>query len=177
MRRVRQVLRWAHRSGHLDSDPTAALVLPRSSNPTKALLTWEELQALLGAPDRSRPTGLRDAALFALLAETSLGLIGCLELVVNQERCLELEECTRALLEAYLKDGRPLLLRDKREKTLFLSRFGNPFGRHAAILDLARHAKAAGIRGQVTTLMLRRSYQAHLTRQAQIRHFSLNRDL
>lgn len=175
LRRVRQLLRWAHSAGHTSQEATQNLLLPRPQQPTRSLLRWEELQALLDTFDLSSPGGLRDAAIFAVVTETDLGLIGTLGLVVGQEELLELEEPTRNLVRTYLQQGRLSFLKDPREKTLFLGRGGSPLGRQAATIRLQLAAKIAGL--QVTTVVLRRSYKAHLARQAQNRHFSFNRNL
>jgi len=177
LRRVRQLLRWAHCGGHIERDPSRELLLSRALQPARKLLRWEEFQSVLAAFDQSRPQGLRDAALFWLVTETALGLVQCLDLVVGQEQLLELEQPTRALLTAYLEEARPLFLKDPEEKALFPSRQGGSLGRQAAFLRLQHAARIAGMIGPVLPKTLRRSYLAHLERQAHNRHFSFNRTL
>ena len=177
LRRVRQVLRWAHHSGHLDHNPCADLKLSRHTLWTRGLLTWDELQAFLASLDQTRPAGLRNAALYTLVMETPLGMVRCLELQLGQEELLELEPPTRELLAHYVREARPLLLTDPTERTLILSRFGGPMGRAVAGAILYKTAKIAGLLpGKVTASILRRSYLAHLERQAKNRHFSFNRN-
>jgi site-specific recombinase XerD len=174
--RVRQILRWAHRSGFIDHDPCAKLKLSGPNTPTCSLLTWDELQAFLASLDRTRPAGLRDAALFTLVTETPLGMLQSLELQLGQEELLDLEPPTRELLAQYVRESRPLMLKEPTERTLFLSQYGRPIGRTVAGNMLFTAARHAGFQGQVTARSLRRSYLAHLKRQAQNRHFSFNRN-
>ncbi|MFN8611626.1 MAG: hypothetical protein U0931_29040 [Vulcanimicrobiota bacterium] len=63
LRPVSQLLRWAFTVGHLATDPTRELVLPRPVQPVAEKLSWKELRLLFKAPDRSTAVGLRDAAL------------------------------------------------------------------------------------------------------------------
>lgn len=172
LRRVRQVLRWAHQRGFLESNPIQDLRLPRPIQPVREVLSWEELQAVLGAFDRSRVTGLRDAALYAVVTETELGVGDCLDLVVGQEQHLTLESATRALLIRYLEEARPHLATAPDETALFIGRGGRALGRQAAFLGLQRAARAAAVPGQVLARTLQRSYRAHFDRQAQQRHGS-----
>ena len=173
LRRVRQVLRWAFAQGLTATDASRHLVLSRPMQPVREVLAWDELHAVLSAFDRNRVTGLRDAALYAIVAETDLGVNACLELVVGQEEHLVLETATRDLVDGYLERGRPQLATGAQELTLFLGRGGRPLGRQAAYLGLQQAARAAGISGQVLARTLRRSYRAHFERQAQQRHFPL----
>jgi len=176
LRRVRQVLRWAHQEGFAPHNPSQDLLLPRPSQPVREILRWDELQAVLAAFDQSRPYGLRDAALYAIVTETELGVTTCLELLVGQENHLELEEPTRQLLQTYLERARPLLAKETSALTMFLGSGGRPIGRQAAFVRLQQAARAAGIAGQVVAKTLQRSHRAHFERQARSRHFSFNRE-
>ena len=169
LRRVRQILRWCCKEGLLDKDPSHGFLLPRPVQPVAELLSWDELQALLAAPDRSQGTGLRDAALFALVTETELGLTGCLELRLGHESHLVLEKPTAELLAAYLEKGRPRLALYPEETALFLGKGGRPLGRQSAFVRIQAAARRAGLSMAVGGRTLRRSYCAHLDRQAQSR--------
>ena len=169
LRPVSQLLRWAFTVGHLATDPTRELVLPRPVQPVAEKLSWRELRLLFKAPDRSTAVGLRDAALFRLVAETELGVSGCLELRLGHESVLQLEQETRDLLAAYLEKGRPVLARRPEEVALFLGRGGRPLGAQAIFVRIQDAAKQAGLRQLVGGRTLRKSYLAHLDRQARAR--------
>lgn len=172
LRRVRQVLRWAADSQKLKQDPTVCLLLPRPPQPAKALLTWQELQAVFAAPDRTRPEGLRDAVVLALLAETNLKLTGVLALSEGEESGLELETNTVQLVQKYVQEGRPLLLPRLGENALLLNLEGGRLSHQSAMIRMRLLGKMAGLKG-FTSRLLRRSYRAHLERENQSRHSSL----
>jgi site-specific recombinase XerD len=173
LRRVRQVLRWATESQKLKLDPTQCLLLPRPPQPAAPLFTWHELQAAFAAPDLTRPDGLRDAVLLALLAETDLGLSGVFGLDVGDENELALEVHTRQLVLTYLQKGRSLLLPATGEKALLLNLEGGRLSHQSAMVRVRLLGKIAGLKG-LTSRLLRRSYRAHLERENQSRHSSLN---
>ena len=71
---TRSFLRYLHASGVLATDLT--MVVPRVSTPRLAklprALPWEQVQALIDAIDTTHPDGLRDKAMFLLLAVLGL---------------------------------------------------------------------------------------------------------
>ena len=146
LRRVRQVLLWSFASGQLASDPTRELILHRPVQPVAEKLSWDELELLFQVPDRSTAVGLRDAVMFRLVAETELGVSGCLELRLGHESLLSLEQETRALLATYLERGRPVLATRPEEVALFLGRAGRPLGAQAVFVRIQDAAKRAGPR-------------------------------
>lgn len=107
--------------------------------------------------------------MFRLVAETELGVSGCLELRLGHESLLPLEQETRALLTTYLERGRPVLATRPEEVALFLGRAGRPLGAQAVFVRIQDTAKRAGLRQLVGGRTLRKSYLAHLDRQAAAR--------
>src|SRR5581483_2780644 len=57
---------------HVERDPTADVELPRLGRPLPEVLTPEEVDRLLAAPDVKTPRGLRDAAMLETLYATGL---------------------------------------------------------------------------------------------------------
>ena len=170
LRRVRQVLRWAHQQGLVAKDPTACLLLPRPIQPVPELLSWAELQRLSTVCDLKTATGLRDALLLALLIETDLGLTAILALPVAARP--PLEDLSLSLLDAYLETARPRWAKDA-SKTLLLTVQGTSMTWAAAKARVQQLSKAAGL-GAVLPRNLRRSYLAHLAQQSQRRHSSFS---
>jgi site-specific recombinase XerD len=164
LRRVRQILRWAFSSGLVQVDPSQDLLLPRPIQPSRQLITWDELQLIFATFDTAEPHGLRDAALFGVVCETEMAMADVLDLKLWQATDLQLEESTARILARYLDQARPILAGQSGDEHLFLGR-GRKLGRQAAHLRLQRAVRAAGISGQVLARTLRLSYQAHLERQ------------
>ena len=159
VRRVRQVLRWAFLEGHLAEDPTEGLLLPRPLQPTRQLLSWEQLEKLLATPDRSTPMGLRDALLLHFLTETGLGLQQVVALSIDNWQNLEIDASTRTLALEYLEKARPLWEREA-QRALFLGRTGEPLGAQAAVLRINEFCQQAGLGRRLPTRLLGQSYRA-----------------
>ena len=165
MTRIRQILRWAHQQGFVAMDPSEYLLLPKPVQPSRHVLTWDELQQIFTTFDTNEAHGLRDAAMFGVVCETGLALVDTLELKLWQANELGLEAETRQLLDRYQNEARPILAGQSDDGHLFLGRGGGKLGRQAAHIRLQRAVRAAGISGQVLARTLRLSYQAHLERQ------------
>lgn len=151
---VAKILRWAYGCGLLEQEIHRARVV--TTLPTRERLRPSELRALFASFDHDRPEGLRDAALFSLVAETDLGLTGALELQLGQTDLLVLSTRTRHLLQRYLWEARPLLEREPCQ-AVFLHH-ARPMGRATAYQRLQSAAHRAGIIGAVSPLALRSTF-------------------
>ena len=81
----------------------------------------------------------------------------------SKERVLPLQEpAVIQALEAYLEDGRPHLLRDRRVTAVFVNRRGDRLTRQGFWLILKGYAKQAGITSPVTPHTLRHSFATHM---------------
>lgn len=179
LRSTREVLRWATTAGHLDRDPSRELRLPRPPQPARHDLAWEEVQSILQSPDRSKPNGLRDATILAVILEADLDVKDCLALQLGEQARLPLESATHDLVAAYIQQARPLWLRaTTASKLLFLNQFGGPLGVQTVTNALRQGARDAGLSEPPTMKCLRRSYRARLQSLTQSRiPPSFNRDL
>lgn len=148
---VAKILRWAFARGLLESEIYRQRLV--TALPTLEKLRPGQRRALFASFDHDRPQGLRDAALFWLVAETDLGLTGALDLKLGQHELLTLSVATRHLLQRYLWESRPSLERGPCD-ALFLHR-GRPMGRAMAYQRLQNAAHRAGIIGVVSPLALR----------------------
>ncbi|HYR29417.1 MAG TPA: site-specific integrase, partial [Thermoanaerobaculia bacterium] len=69
---IRGLFRFLVAERHLKKDPTENLENPKLWSSLPKSMQPEEVEALLAAPDRSTPEGLRDAAMLELLYATGL---------------------------------------------------------------------------------------------------------
>jgi site-specific recombinase XerD len=169
LRFIRNLTRWATERGHIALNPTRDLKLCKPLPPQSRVLTWKELQAILGAIDRSTAIGCRDAALFAMLAETKLRTKRCLDLDLRDQAALELEPKTAELLRAYVDGVRGQWVRNAGQRALFLTTFGARLGAQTVSVRLDELALLAGVEGNVTPRMLWRSYRAALSQSGSSR--------
>src|SRR5262249_41111010 len=69
---VRNFMKWLPEQGAIPKDPAADLDRPRTRRALPRFLTAGQVEALLAAPDRTDPLGLRDAAAIELLYASGL---------------------------------------------------------------------------------------------------------
>jgi integrase/recombinase XerD len=160
------------------ADPTANVELPKLSKKLPAVLSAEEVTALLEAPDVGTPQGLRDAAMIHTLYATGLrvselcGLeveslnLGAGYLIVtggkgDKSRVVPVGEVARDIIERYLAEVRPALAAAP-SGPLFLTSRRGPMTRQGFWKLLRRYGLAAGVRGRITPHVLRHSFATHL---------------
>jgi len=159
-------------------DPTQDFTAPRLNRPLPKILSLDEVERLLAAPDSETPMGLRDQAMLEVLYATGLraselvdlrledmnlrvGFLRCIG-KGNKERLVPLNETAIEKLKGYLRDGRDKILRERRSPALFVSRLGRKMSRVAFWQLIKRYALAAGIRKPPSPHVLRHSFATHL---------------
>ncbi len=164
--------------GHTEN-PLALIEGPKLSRKLPVVLTPEEVERLLEAPDQKTPIGLRDKAILELLYASGLRvseLVGLklfdLNLEVGflrvkgkgeKERLVPIGELAREALKRYLKEARPKLLRFLDEPHLFLNRRGRPLTRQRVWQVIKAYALKAGLDpNEITPHVLRHSFATHL---------------
>jgi len=175
---IRGLYRFAVREGRLEIDPMENLKAPRAFKALPRYLTPAQVDALLAAPDVSRPLGIRDRAILEVLYATGLrvseliglrerdveldvGLVTCLG-KGRKERMVPLGQVARSWIERYLAEVRGRLARGRQAKALFLSNRGAALGRMGLWGIVRRHAVAAGVERVLTPHVLRHSFATHL---------------
>jgi len=160
------------------ANPAARLDSPRSWRSLPKVLTFAEVEALLGAPGRDTPAGLRDTAMLEVIYATGLrvselvglrlrdlhldaGYVRCLG-KGSKERVIPLGAEAGAVLHQYLAAGRPALLAGRRSDGLFVSRRGTQLTRQGFWKLLKAHGRKAGIRQEISPHTLRHSFATHL---------------
>lgn len=174
----RQLFRFLVREGRLESDPTALLEAPRFGSPLPTVLTVPQVQAILDAPDKGTPLGIRDAAMIQLMYASGLrvseliavplsrvdlerGLIQVLG-KGSKERLVPTGERAAHRIGRWLQEGRPMFDAAGSHKELFLSRRGGGMTRQNFWQRLRTYAVVAGVRGKVSPHVLRHSFATHL---------------
>ena len=163
---------------HAAADPTIHLETPRMARRLPVVLTLEEVEALLAAPNSEGPGALRDRAMLALLYATGLRVSELVSLPVeavrldagflvargkgSKERVVPVGSRALDAVGAYLELGRPVLLHGRTARALFVTPRGRGFTRQGFWKLIRRHARAAGIRKVVSPHKLRHSFATHL---------------
>jgi tyrosine recombinase XerD len=175
---ARALYRYLAREGVQTETPLLLVPAPRLRRTLPAVLSIEEIERLLAAPDGSTPLGMRDRCMFEVLYATGLRLSELLSLTVesiewtsrtirvtgkgNKERIVLLGDLAVDALERYVHETRPLLLGSRQCDALFLSHTGRPLSVRGFHVILQGHLQSAGIERHVTPHALRHSFATHL---------------
>jgi integrase/recombinase XerD len=175
---VRQLFRFLMKEKRVEEDPTALVDGPKFPAPLPTVFTRAQVEALLAAPRRDTPLGLRDAAMIELLYSTGLrvselvGLplrsvdpeIGLLRVIGkgDKERLVPVGERALALMVRYLREGRPHHDPGNTSPSVFVSRRGTAMTRQNFWQRLQRYATEIGLPGKVSPHVLRHSFATHL---------------
>jgi len=164
--------------GRLDEDPAAHIDAPKTWKSLPKVLDAADVDALMAAPDRSHPRGLRDAAMLELLYATGLRVSELLRLRLgdihldagylrcwgkgSKERVVPLGSQADAAVQQYLADGRPALLQGRRSDFLFVNRQGGSLSRQGFWKCIKHYGVLAGIGQPLSPHVLRHSFATHL---------------
>jgi len=175
---LRSFYKHLRRDELIADDPTAALSAPRRARKLPQVLNYSEVQKLLAAPRGDEPTTLRDRALLEVLyacglrASETIGLdLADVELRQgflrargkgSKERIVPLGRKAIAAVSVYRRSGRPKLVGDRHEARLFVNFRGGPLSRQGLYKIVQRHARSAGLAGQMSPHTLRHSFATHL---------------
>lgn len=162
--------------GDRNDDPAADLLSPRMLATLPKVLSRDQVEALLAAPDLSSPLGVRDKAMIELLYASGLRVSELVTIEIGQvrldegfllvrgkgskERVVPVGDAAIGWISRYLRDVRPALARG-RHWTLFVNRNGEAMTRQGFWKNLKAWGRAAGI-AELSPHVLRHSFATHL---------------
>jgi len=165
------------KKGMIKEDPAERIRAPKAEIAAQEIISVEELETLLLAPDVSTPKGLRDRAMLEVLYATGIHLNSLLMLKLpqvqlkykvllvcegEQNRVLPLGQPACEALEAYLERGRDALKKkNSNEELLFYNKVGEEMTRQGFFKRITEYAKKAGL-PNITPRILRNSMITHL---------------
>ena len=174
---IRGLFRFLVGERHLKHDPTENLENPKVWTSLPKSLQAEEVEALLRAPDRETPHGVRDRAMLELLYATGLRVSELVRVKVDdvvmdagflrtmgkgsKERIVPFGDAARDAIVEYVEKGRSHFERGG-DVHLFLSNRGRPMSRQSFWMKIVRYAREAGIRTHISPHVLRHSFATHL---------------
>jgi integrase/recombinase XerD len=164
-------------SGERADNPAVNLLPPKLWKPLPKVLSEEEVERLLAAPDVATPLGLRDRAMLELLYATGLRVSELVGLTLpqlrldvgfliafgkgNKERVVPVGEQAEHWVGRYLRDVRPDLARG-RHLTVFVNKNGARLSRVGFWMLIKKHGLKAAIRAEISPHVLRHSFATHL---------------
>jgi len=162
----------------IPENPTEIIDSPRPWRKLPNVMSMEEVDALIAAPDIKTPAGLRDLAMLELLYATGLRVselvsvkISAVDLKVgylrslgkgSKERVIPFGDVARAAIENYIINVRPLLFKKRESADLFLTKRGTAMTRQGFWKILKKYTTKAKIIGAVSPHTLRHAFATHL---------------
>lgn len=175
---VRGWLKFLRQERMLNENPKIGdLAIQRGVRLPKTL-SQAEVTALLDLPALPTIEDLRDRAMVEMLYATGLrvselittevanlnGDVGYLKVTGkgDKQRMVPMGEVARRVLTQYLEEARPLLLKRRTSRFIFVTRRGGGLTRQAFWKLLRRRAGRAGITRAISPHVLRHSFATHL---------------
>ncbi len=175
---VRRFYGHAEREGLVPRDPSRNLQSPRLGRALPHVLSETETEALLAAPDCTRPLGLRDAAMLELIYACGLRVSELVNLETRQvdlsaglvvvfgkgrkERLVPMGEMAAGRMAQYLQSGRPQILGERISAAVFVTGRGAAMTRQRFWQNIEHYAHVAGITQTVSPHSLRHAFATHL---------------
>ncbi|MDO8674349.1 MAG: tyrosine recombinase XerC [Dehalococcoidia bacterium] len=175
---VRSFFRFLVREDILPTNPLLLVSSPKVEKRLPNFLTAAEMVVLLGSPNTSTPTGLRDRAILEMLYASGLRVSEIVSVTMemlsldgreirvrgkgSKDRVVLMGLPALETLRAYLSAGRPKLMGETQSSYVFLNRYGGRLSTRRVQIIVEECAKQAAITKRVTPHVLRHSFATHM---------------
>ena len=175
---IKTLYRFLREEGTLAVDPTEQISTPQQRQVLPDVLSLDEVEQLLEAPDRDTPLGKRDAAMLEVLyatglrvselVELSLGDVhaatGCIKVLGKggKERLVPMGEVAAKRVEEYVLAGRLELAKGRQAAALFINRSARKLTRQALWKIVKKYVHQVAIHKSISPHTLRHSFATHL---------------
>lgn len=162
----------------INQNPSKKLQTPKLIKRAQAPISQEQIALLIGQPDAQSIWGMRDKVMLELLYATGLKVTELIQLKVEdvnlelsfircsgvQKRVIPIGPSVKAMLESYLAQARPQMIKnsDQQPTVLFLNHKGQGLTRQGFWKILKAYADQAGIQQPITPELIRQSFAIHL---------------
>lgn len=180
---IRMFFKFLLHERYISANPCEFIEFPKSWFRLPDVLTLEEVDALLAAPNINDNFGMRNNAMIQLMYATGLRASEVVGLTLtnitlgttdydqtflitmgkgSKERMVPIGHIARKAVLEYLETARPFLAKKNSPDKLFLSRFGRGMTRQQLWNIIERYVMIAGIKKHVSPHTLRHSFATHL---------------
>ncbi|WP_150427059.1 site-specific tyrosine recombinase XerD [Dechloromonas sp. CZR5] len=176
---LRRFYRWQVGRGRLLTDPTLKLANPTLPSRLPKVMSEQQVEALLAAPDLDTLLGQRDRAMLETLYATGLRVSELVNLKLHEvgladgvlralgkgskERLVPLGQVAIDWIARYLTGARPDILGGRQSDALFVTARGGAMTRQAFWQLIKRYALLAGIDpARLSPHVLRHAFATHL---------------
>ncbi|SRR5579883_908431 len=174
---LKSFFRYLREKGLIEEDPVEKLETPRIQKEPPQVLSSEQIDCLFALINEHTPGGLRDLAMLHVLYATGMRATELISLNIQdfdaaraillcpvnasrrarRDRLLPLSQSAVHVIQRYLDQARPCLLRYAGETALFLNHHGERLTRQGFWLIIKGYARRTGI-VSITPHMLRHSF-------------------
>ncbi|WFD09014.1 tyrosine-type recombinase/integrase [Tepidibacter hydrothermalis] len=163
-----------------DNNPARKIKKPKVERPKMDILTQEEVELLLNAPNLKNIKGIRDKAILELFYATGIKVSELIELNIDDlnlnmdyincvnnknTRTIPMSNTSKKHTQKYLDDSRTKIIKDENEKALFLNSKGQRFTRQGLWKIIKKYTQDINLDKNVTPTMLRHSFAIHLLKK------------
>lgn len=164
--------------GDIENDPSALLESPQKLRSLPIVLTKDEIERLLEAPDESTILGRRDSAMLEVAYAAGLRVSELLNLKIEElnmsvgyvrcigkggkERIVPVHDKAVAKVEEFLNNDRDNFKPSSSQRGIFLNKSGKPISRMGFWKILRKYSVQAGITKKISPHVLRHSFATHL---------------
>ncbi|MBR1888241.1 MAG: tyrosine recombinase XerD [Bacteroidales bacterium] len=174
---LRNFFDWCVQEGEIKYNPCDNVDSPKLGKYLPAVLSVEEVSAIMDSVDLKSATGKRDRAILEVLYGCGLRVSEAATLRISRidfeegfvdvigkgdkQRLVPLGEMAADAVKAYLPE-RPIPAARPYEDILFLNRFGKPLSRISIFNMVKKQAMIAGIHKEISPHTFRHSFATHL---------------
>ena len=175
---IRSFYNFLIREGILSYDPLAKVESPKITRHLPEYLTLEEIELLLNSISDKEVKGIRDKTIIELMYSSGLRISEVVNLDIdrvdikeefllisgkgNKERVVPFGKRAKVLLEKYINEARPILMKKALTSALFLNYRGERLSRKGIWKMIKAYARQTGIRKNIKPHTLRHSFATHL---------------
>ena len=174
---IRSFYQYLVRTKKIKKDPTEGIQSPKIEKKAPSILSSEEIELLLEQPKNIDLKGIRDKAMLEFAYATGMKVTEIISLnyedvnleasyvVCNtgfKKRNIPLGSISLKALAEYMQNARPVLIKDEKEKALFVNINGKRLTRQGFWKIVKFYKEQAHITKEITPHVLRHSFATHL---------------
>ena len=174
---IRSFYQFLLRNKKIKTDPTEGIQSPKIEKKAPNILSSKEVELLLEQPNCIDLKGIRDKAMLEFAYATGMRVTEIISLDVDdvnletgfvvcrnngKQRSIPLGTLSLKALENYIKDARPILIKDENNKALFVNINGRRLTRQGFWKIVKYYKDKAHINKDITPHVLRHSFATHL---------------
>ena len=174
---IRSFYQYLVRIKKIKKDPTEGIQSPKIEKKAPSILSSEEVELLLEQPKNVDLKGIRDKAMLEFAYATGMKVTEIISLNVEdvnvneayvvcnsgfKKRSIPLGSISLKALIEYMKNARPYLIKDEKEKALFVNINGKRLTRQGFWKIVKFYKEQAHITKDITPHVLRHSFATHL---------------